>query len=475
MNFNGRLVDLDLEQTLARLGRCLRKPVKLDGQRHSRLKVLHIATELYSIGGHTRVLANWIANDSARQNFLLTTRRCPNLGSELRDFLQNNCEQAYFARKSSVVDRFLEACDFIESVHPDFIILHTHPDDIIVPMMLAGERTTRVFCYNHADHVFWLGASCVDGTIEFREASAEMSHNFRGIPHNFVIPFPLQAIKKIDRQAFRIGNGLRQDEHLLLTMASWHKLLPYKDWDFFKYADQILSAVPNSRLFVIGIDAKHSHYLSGCQNASRITLLGVQERPEYWCMSADYFVEPTPLATGLGGYDVLRHGAGAVRCQKDCSIYSEGLSGILPREMRSAVVGSGPPDSVELIQSIADSIASGAGRNLNPGFWASVTGKSYNSRLDILYDWADNIETHSFSIPQNLPLLETSEAETYADYCNHAWPINTALEMIASKFLERGKFSYYDMINRSPIGRVPGLKRLTTKLSRTRLGSWLLR
>ena len=429
-NFNGLLADFELEQSLCAIGQQAGVQFRECRQDHTINRVLHVASELYGTGGHTRVLMNWLSSDKARTQAVLLLRRTKKLPDIVESRSRNAAVLVDMLHQSSIAGRVAEATRYINAFKPDLVILHTHPDEVLTPILFGRQRGFRVIAYNHADHVFWLGASVVDAVVDFRECGRRFTRRFRGIDEGFVLPYPMESLPDISRETARKSLQICDQRTVLLTMASEHKLIPFRDANFFEFADELLDRVPQAQLYVIGIPNSRNSLLRGRRNSDRINLLGVIENPLLWCAAADFFLEPTPLCTGLAAFDVLRHGARLIQGWREYSIYGEGVAGILPPELSGTVLGK--HSQRDSLSQFADSIVQDMSRESNrqsyTSFWDSLTCNNYSKKLDALYTDLSDIPPRLMPRTIQPESLHSAEASSYADYCNSIWPPTDCLE-----------------------------------------------
>lgn len=436
-NFNGLLADYEVERHLSVFGRQIRHNFTQKQPNDFVGKVLHVASELFDTGGHTRVLLNWVNADQKRRQGILLLGTTPRSADIVARRITGKSVPVHKLSRSSLVDRTIEAIRCINDFAPDLVVLHTHPEEVLVPILFSRQRRFPVLMYNHADHVFWLGASVVDASVDFRVSGRLMTRQFRGIEDGFVLPYPLEAQPGVNKSDARVALGIGAEETMLLTMASEHKLTPFREANFFHFADEILERLPNARLYVIGIAASRSSLLESIRNRSRVTLLGVIEEPSMWCAAADYFIEPSPLMTGLAGFDVLRHGAKLIRGWRDYSIYGDSLCAMLPPDLSGIVMGdpSTKHSLVGFVDSICRDINERGRRPCKTSFWESLSGERYIDYLDAMYLKVREISPGSRVGTTQPERLFTPEALNYAEYCNSIWPPINNIESVVSYLL----------------------------------------
>jgi hypothetical protein len=183
-------------------------------------RVLHIATETYQVGGHSRMLWRWIERDADRTHTVVTTRQ--------RAAAAAGVAAAAEASGGTLVelDRDAPALERARAVRAlaadaDVVVLHVHPHDPVpvLAFAAAGDRPPVVF-FNHGDHIFWLGASVTDALHSLRPAGVKL-----GLRRGIAAERLLQGPAPVEGQD---GNGPSDDPGL--RMRARADLLPQLSW-----------------------------------------------------------------------------------------------------------------------------------------------------------------------------------------------------------------------------------------------------
>ncbi|MEM3860564.1 MAG: hypothetical protein QW478_14405, partial [Candidatus Micrarchaeaceae archaeon] len=158
----------------------------------SRPRILHIASSLYDTGGHTRALLRWIENTkNYHDNFIIITRQISPpkyVKSELSrlgvDYISLLAKSSNILHRAAILRKITEE-------YADYVILHTHPDDVVPILAFSKTETIPVLFFNHADHVFWLGSSISDSILNIRYSALQLSVKRRNNNTNLILPIPL--------------------------------------------------------------------------------------------------------------------------------------------------------------------------------------------------------------------------------------------------------------------------------------------
>lgn len=126
--------------------------------------LLHVATELYSFGGHTRVIEDAILSLPEYQHVLLMTgpyEQHPEF-PRVKPMLDRLPVEFRSLRAGTCVARAVELSSTVAAISPDTILLFTHPDDATANVAIDSRCARRVLFFHHVDHFPSLGASRSD-------------------------------------------------------------------------------------------------------------------------------------------------------------------------------------------------------------------------------------------------------------------------------------------------------------------------
>lgn len=292
-NYPGILVSAKLENSLLAIARELPaacgKP--LNGRQ------LHIASELYDIGGHTRVIYNWVLNDSSKPHDLVLLR-----SSRVPEWLK-----AAFAESGGrIFDFSYEHDDVLRAMelktlaaHYDYITLHVHMDDV-TPILAFGDSFDRpVRLFNHADQFFWLGASIVDQVFELNSYGCTVTRKYRGLDCSYVLPIVLSeelAHKPVNRGEIRKQLGIPLDKKLLVSMASPSKYRGRGDV-FFRQVPEMLN--DKTCLVLIGPSKKGEFKKLEQKYPGQVFVVGPKTKDEAndILAAADLYVDSYPVGS----------------------------------------------------------------------------------------------------------------------------------------------------------------------------------
>eukprot|EP01041_Mallomonas_annulata_P011900 gene11900-24931_t len=213
-------------------------------------RILQVATELYSIGGHTRVLLSFAQFLDSRSHELFLTRNntIPPMVNEM--YNSSKIFMCEFQNLSCARQLRSIAMSF------DLIIMHVHMNDVIPTIAFGyGYNGPPVVLFDHADHLPWSGSSVIHARLVYRHAALRLSAA-RGLElsRNILIPLPAgdpyrQSVSKEEsRKALRF----KPEQIVLLTMSSSYKFNPFTT-TFLQILVEILK--DNSNVVLVSVDA----------------------------------------------------------------------------------------------------------------------------------------------------------------------------------------------------------------------------
>lgn len=331
----GRFASPRIERALELLGRRLAPGRPRPNVRRPAERVLHVLTEAYDIGGHTRLAWRWMAVDSLRHHeVVLTAHRGgpPPPGLVAAAAAVHDLDAAAGPSPLSKAQALREL-----AARADIVVCHTHPFDAVAPAALAAGRPPVAFV-NHAGHVFWLGLAIADTLVCLRESTARLAVERRGIDPARIslLPIPLDDVAApCDRAEAKRRLGLDPSSVVLLTVASSYKLAGVDGEGFCDLVVPALMGLPNAVLVVVGPDAHGPWARASVATGGRLRAVGRQSDLRLFYAAADIYCDSYPLCSttafleaALTGVPVLSyqpHGTEAGPLAADALGLDEGL------------------------------------------------------------------------------------------------------------------------------------------------------
>lgn len=299
----GRFADGAIENIALELGAKLRGPcpplrdaiiIRPVGLRRSR-RVLHVATGVFSVGGHTRMINEWIRDDEESfHSVVLTDQRQTLIPPWLIQRVKAN--GGGFASLSSRLGMLQRAKQLraLAASWADIVMLHHGGFDVIPIAAFAVPSGPPVCVLNQADHLFWLGSSVADLVIDLREAAAPITTHRRFAKRRAVLPIVVPGPPSTLPSVARERLGIRPDCMMLLSVGRAQKYMPSHDIDFFAVMDKVLAAIPEADLYLVGITSTLAAEYSVMARHPRMHFCGEVEDPSIYRAAADIYLDSFP-------------------------------------------------------------------------------------------------------------------------------------------------------------------------------------
>lgn len=266
---------------------------------YEKKSILHVFTECYSTGGHTR-LAYWAIKSLHNYRHtvvVINQRTCfPKWFKEIlppEQLILQDAKQDFF-KKAMQLQQL--------SLNKEIIILYTHVDDI-VPLLAYGTTsfTRPILYYNHADHLFWLGVSISDCILELSSDGQELSRFSRGVTNSELCYIPIEVPKlQTPKKIARTKLGIPIDKYVILSTGSAYKFktneyslidfaIKYHDTDNFMFIFIGPSSISDSEW--------HQAEKDGNGNIKVIGLVNDLQEFNLYLDSADLYINSYPVGS----------------------------------------------------------------------------------------------------------------------------------------------------------------------------------
>lgn len=316
-NHAGVWTSSKMEEMLLAIGQQL-KPDRIGktGTREdSRVRVLHVLTEAYGIGGHTRLVWRWIQEDRTRSHSVALTRQGGTpMPQALIDAIRSSGGDVTFLDKK--MGGLLARARALRklSVGFDYVVLHVHPYDV-VPVIAFAEKhdCPPVILLNHADHLFWVGVSVSDVVAHIRDAGLKLSRERRGIEEDrcVILPIPVTLpARQLSRAQARQQLSLAENAVVLLTVAVPFKYEPILgEASFIDAVLPVLSRHEQLVLLVVGPEPNGQWERGVRESNGKIRVYGKREDTGIFYQAADIYLDSFPAASltsmlEAAGYEV---------------------------------------------------------------------------------------------------------------------------------------------------------------------------
>ncbi len=251
-----RLASPEIERNLRLVAERLDGVGPVDGDGGGTLLV---ATELYPVGGHTKVLGRLASMliDGERVSLVLTRSGNHYVSEELLGSVKASGGEVVMLEDESRLVRAarLRAMAFAY----DRSILMVHPEDATAVVAFGTARFNKpVFYFNHANHTFWLGVSIADRILDVNKWGVELSCRLRGVNRESIeslgIPVEEKETHIADGSAVRTALGIPESGTLVTAAGSPRKFRNFEKWRFGDLINKVLEENQSAHFLVIGAE-----------------------------------------------------------------------------------------------------------------------------------------------------------------------------------------------------------------------------
>ncbi|MDB0440905.1 glycosyltransferase family protein [Clostridioides difficile] len=286
-----------------------------------RRKVLHVLSEGYSTGGHTKLIKNWIDSDKESVHSIVTTWQSKTLPDWLLESVNDSGGE--IISLDSISDDYLEramALRIIAYDWADIVVLYVHMWDTIPILAFGIDGKIPILYVNHYDSAFWLGASIADVVIDFSEISQLVTLNKRGIEESEILPIPLKEKELFSKSEIRKQYDLDDDVTIILTIASERKYNSVNDINYFKIAKTIIENTDNTILIVVGVDTNKSYWETlSCVTDNRVLCFGTMAKINDFYKISDIYLESFMVGSHTSKLDAILYGLIPVKFKNETS------------------------------------------------------------------------------------------------------------------------------------------------------------
>jgi hypothetical protein len=260
----GKYVEPFLERELIKIAEEIAFPDY--SEEHEKDTVLHVLTEAYNIGGHTRAVREWIEFDSARKHSIFMLRG-------------TNTPQWFIDSAVKSGGRFIQASgnNHIElalnlyetAMRYEKIILHVHPSEIVHILAFGNNKWKKaIYLNNHCEIVTWLGVSVSDVVLDFTNTIQEFSRQRRCVRETRLLPLPLireNLSNPYDQNgvaAIKKALELPEDSFIVMTISRDHKMTDYEPYNFFRFCEEVVKIKDNIYYLIVGNNIGSERWLN---------------------------------------------------------------------------------------------------------------------------------------------------------------------------------------------------------------------
>jgi glycosyltransferase involved in cell wall biosynthesis len=429
LNHCGFFTSPELENLLLTIGK---KTISSNYSRRNTLaavtpkKILHVSTNIGSIGGISRLLWRWIRQDQERSHSVALTRQvAENLPQDLKDAVSKSQGKIYLLNEQmgGIITRAkrLREC----AADADLVVLHTWEHDVVPTIAFADrEQYPPIIYVNNGDHWFWIGTSICDILANLRESGRILSQQRRGIEsqRNLVLPTILEPIsRKLSRQEAKQKLGLDLDRILLLSIARSVKYKTVGDVNFAEAHVPLLNQFQNAMLIVIGAKDSGEDWSNAIAlTQGRIRVLGETKDTATFYQAADIYVDSFPFVSITSLLEAGSYGVPLVSRypydSDDCGVLGSDMPGLAGNLIRVKNL----EEYTQVLAKLAEdqeyrlSLGEATKNQITANHW----GENWQRILEDVYHQAVTVPRQT-TIPHGLTEMSLGEPDVFLPSVNH--------------------------------------------------------
>jgi hypothetical protein len=202
-----------------------------------------------------------------------------------------------FDKEYSSIEKTKMICKFLCEYKPEKYLMHIMPWDVVA-IMVCHLINKSVISYNinATDHAFWLGASCINYSIEFRHYGYTVSMEKRGLRPEQLLLLPYYPI--VNQIPFMgLPDSILSDNIKIFSGGAAYKI--YGDL-YFEIVKKILFDNPNAVLIYAGAPTIIlKNFIKKNHLQKRVYLIGNRQDIYQLFEDCDVYLGTYPICGGL--------------------------------------------------------------------------------------------------------------------------------------------------------------------------------
>ncbi|MDF2571509.1 MAG: rhamnosyltran: rhamnosyltransferase [Sporomusa sp.] len=261
--------------------------------------VLHVLSQGYYSGGHTRLVERWISMDPASiHSVIVTLNSTTNPPWLMEAALQSGGWYNTLDTLNLSLCQRAKMLRDVAAAWADLVVLHIHPHDPVAPIAFGVAGGPPVVFLNHADHAFTIGMSVVDLVAELRTAGQSLSMTRRSGTTSSILPIPLKLPPPVqDKQLAKQALGISEDKIVFLTIATPYKLIPCGEYNFINLLREIVKRYDNVEVLVVGPADSGEWAQLKAESNGRIRAFGIQYDLSLFHSASDIYLVSMPMGS----------------------------------------------------------------------------------------------------------------------------------------------------------------------------------
>lgn len=279
--------------------------------------VLHVMSEAYTYGGHTRCVERWISLWPEHKHSCIVLRQGREVAfpQTLKERVEHSGGDMMLNYNNPAKSKLKIALQLRElAAHYEYIVLHIHVDPIPLIAFGTEEFKRPIIYFNHATHTFWVGISIADHVADLSTSSHETTVKYRGARESSILGIPVDTEVneiQIDKKESRKALGIKDHQKVVFTSGNQRKFAPIGDISFEDVVSDILTTDPDCIFYIVGT----------CPNVffwpklkkrfkDRLIILKGLDYAEYlqYLAASDLVIDSYPVGGGTAIIDAVKAG-----------------------------------------------------------------------------------------------------------------------------------------------------------------------
>lgn len=303
-----------LERILVDIGRRTARPTSWKRPVSPKIRrILHVVSEILPVGGLTNNLKHWLEADTAHSHSLAAIHHRHDIPAAIASAIRKSGGEIHRLNRTMghqvALARRLRAL----SQQYDAVVLHVYGQDPVAVIAFAdAKKRPPVLLLNHADHLFWLGASIADVVLNMREAAQDLAISRRRVApeRNIVAPTVVSPpVRTRSREEAKRELGIAQDTVLLFSAARGMKYRTVNGVTFTAPHVDLLKKYPKAELLVLGAGERPDWKADSEAVGGRIKSLPETPDPKLYYEAADIYVDSFPFVSSTSMMEAAGLGA----------------------------------------------------------------------------------------------------------------------------------------------------------------------
>ncbi|ENE5173046.1 glycosyltransferase family 1 protein [Vibrio cholerae] len=296
----GRYCSPIIEDVYLEMASKIHSPVKRSFDKDS---TLHVVTECYGVGGHTKVVERWlsICDNNEKHSIVFTNQKLKMVPHDFFELIRDKNGEVISLSDIKFISSKAKRLRTLASGY-ERVVLHTHMHDVVPLIAFGTEEFTRpIILFNHADHLFWLGASIADLVAETRQWGKMFSQKYRNINGSMVLSIPPSNNLNRYDNSVQVGNVL-SDCVRILTVGTAHKYIEINENNLTLYMRSVLTKYSNTEFVLVGPKKEQFPQWARLvdEYPGRVFILGPKSNSELHelMLSSDLVIDSFPMSGG---------------------------------------------------------------------------------------------------------------------------------------------------------------------------------